>query len=44
MIAPLAPGTRVWLWPRGIQPDMRKGWAELALQVRKFSGTVTAPA
>ena len=36
MIAPLAPGTRVWLVAG--HSDMRKGWASLALQVQEVLG------
>ena len=36
MIAPLAPGTRVWL--AAGHSDMRKGWASLALQVQEVLG------
>ena len=35
-IAPLAPGTRVWL--AAGHSDMRKGWASLALQVQEVLG------
>src|SRR5271170_838973 len=36
VIAPLAPGTRVWL--AAGHSDMRKGWASLALQVQEVLG------